>query len=533
MKAIIIGVSFLLFCFYAHAQVGINENGNPPASGAMLDVSSTSMGFLPPRMTTQQRDAIPDPPEGLTIYNTSIKCLEYYRGVSAGWYSACPTIPIVSTAAVTSIAGVTAVSGGAVANDGGATVTARGVCWSVNSSPTTGDSFTTDGIGIGGFVSNLSGLAMGTLYYLRAYATNNVGTAYGNEISFTTLDLPTVSTSAVSAITFQSASGGGDVSDDGGAVVSARGICWSQSPSPTILDEFASGGSGNGAFACNLSGLSTGTTYYVRAYATNEVGTVYGNEVSFTTKVLLYFTNTGSTTWTVPEGLTSVALTVVGGGGDGGGDVGGGGGGGQVINEPSYAVSGGQILTIDVAGQTDFTQTYSYYGRDGQASSVSGGTGGTITAMGGNGGRGRSNGGGPGSNVGWNGGGGSYDYSQGNPGQGGYAGGNAYPGKSAGGGGGSGGQGFAATSEGGGVGGSGVQSIIDGIMYGGGGGGGEYQGNFGGAGTDGGGTGGRQGNNPSGTDGLPNRGGGGGGGGSTGNFPNSGRGSSGVVILSY
>ena len=69
-------------------------------------------------------------------------------------------------------------------------MTARGVCWSTSQNPTIADSHSTDGTGTGIFVSNLTGLTLNTAYYVRAYATNNVGTAYGNEVSFTTLHQP-------------------------------------------------------------------------------------------------------------------------------------------------------------------------------------------------------------------------------------------------------------------------------------------------------------------------------------------------------
>jgi uncharacterized protein (TIGR02145 family) len=81
---------------------------------------------------------------------------------------------------------------------------------------------------------------------------------------------------------------GGTISSDGGSAVSARGVCWSTSPGPTVaLATKTSNGSGTGGFTSNISGLSKNTTYYVRAYATNTVGTAYGNEISFTTLNLL------------------------------------------------------------------------------------------------------------------------------------------------------------------------------------------------------------------------------------------------------
>ncbi len=95
-------------------------------------------------------------------------------------------VATVTTTAVSAITSTTATSGGNVTANGGATVTARGVCWNTSPNPTTANSYTTNGSGTGVFVSDLTSLTPITLYYVRAYATNNVGTAYGNEVSFTT-----------------------------------------------------------------------------------------------------------------------------------------------------------------------------------------------------------------------------------------------------------------------------------------------------------------------------------------------------------
>ncbi len=129
-------------------------------------------------------------------------CLEFYSSMASsqnisdkalGFSARClkepgtSTIPTVSTSPVIDITPSTATSGGNVTADGGAPVTARGVCWSTTPTPTTAGSHTTDGSGIGSFVSNLTGLTPNTPYYVRAYATNSVGTAYGDELNFTTL----------------------------------------------------------------------------------------------------------------------------------------------------------------------------------------------------------------------------------------------------------------------------------------------------------------------------------------------------------
>ncbi len=99
----------------------------------------------------------------------------------------CGAVPSLTTAIVSAITQTTAECGGTITSDGGTTVTARGVCWSTNPSPTVADNKTTDGAGVGSFASSIMGLTVGTLFYVRAYATNSAGTGYGNTQSFTTV----------------------------------------------------------------------------------------------------------------------------------------------------------------------------------------------------------------------------------------------------------------------------------------------------------------------------------------------------------
>ncbi|WP_333696710.1 hypothetical protein [Flavobacterium sp.] len=196
------------------------------------------------------------------------------------------TIPILSsTKEVTNITQTTAVSGGVISNDGAAAITSKGVCWNTSANPTINNSRTNDGTGISTFNSNLTNLTPSTTYYVRAYATNSVGTAYGNQITFTTasLTLPTIQTNSITSITQTTATGGGNVTNNGGANVTSRGVCWSTTPNPTLSNSFIISGNGGGVFSSNLTGLNPGTTYFVRAFATNSVGTAYGNTVSFIT----------------------------------------------------------------------------------------------------------------------------------------------------------------------------------------------------------------------------------------------------------
>ena len=192
------------------------------------------------------------------------------------------TLPTVTTAAISNITSTNAIGGGNVTSDGNTTVMARGVCWSTSPNPTLSDSYTVNGSGLGFFTSSLTVLTANTTYYVRSYATNSMFTAYGNETSFTTYDLPTVATDTISNITSTNATGGGTVTFDGNTTVTARGVCWSTSPNPTLSDSYTVDSSGLGSFTSNLVGLTDNTTYYVRAYATNSVGTAYGHAVSFT-----------------------------------------------------------------------------------------------------------------------------------------------------------------------------------------------------------------------------------------------------------
>ncbi|RLD57706.1 MAG: hypothetical protein DRJ01_13560, partial [Bacteroidetes bacterium] len=193
---------------------------------------------------------------------------------------------IVTTRLINSITANSATSGGNVTSDGGSTVTAKGVCFSTSQNPTISGSHTTNGTGTGSFTSNITGLTASTTYYVRAYATNSAGTSYGSQLIFTTsanINLPTVITIAISSITANSAVSGGYVTSDGGATVTAKGVCWSISENPTITDGHTSDGTETRSFTSNITGLSASTTYYVRAYATNSVGTAYGNELEFKT----------------------------------------------------------------------------------------------------------------------------------------------------------------------------------------------------------------------------------------------------------
>jgi len=192
-------------------------------------------------------------------------------------------LPELTTINVSNISGTSAQCGGVIISDGGTSLNACGVCWSTDQSPTILDPKTINDIEGNSFISKINDLNPGTTYYVRAYATNTFGTGYGNTISFTTLNIPLIATNDVSEITSTSAECGGNILYDGGENIIARGVCWSTLKNPTISDSKTSDGIGSGSFSSNIIGLTSGTTYYVCAYATNIYGTGYGNIISFTT----------------------------------------------------------------------------------------------------------------------------------------------------------------------------------------------------------------------------------------------------------
>jgi uncharacterized protein (TIGR02145 family) len=197
-----------------------------------------------------------------------------------------PVVPTVTINPIDLITNVSARSGGAITSDGGAAILSKGVVWSTFVNPTISNSKTTDSSGVAPFTSQLTGLLGDSVYYVRAYATNATGTGYSSQLNFTAITavLATVTTNPITSITSNSAISGGNVTASGGGVISARGVVWNTSPTPTLSHFKTTDGTGTGTFTSNLTSLTPpGTTYYVRAYVTNSIGTNYGNEVTFTT----------------------------------------------------------------------------------------------------------------------------------------------------------------------------------------------------------------------------------------------------------
>lgn len=230
----------------------------------------------------------------------------YVPGIS----NANSSVPLVTSKAVTNITATRAYGTGNVSSYGQAAVTETGICWSLNQPPTVSDSFIASGVYDGDFICVLDGLTANTIYFARAYAKAGSNNYYGETVMFTTSDVipvPTLSTTEVSGITETTALSGGYISLDGGSAVTARGVCWSESPAPTISNSITTNGTGTGLFTSVLDGLTLNTRYYVRAYATNASGTNYGPELFFKTAGVL-----PTVTTTTPAGVTA-STAILGG----------------------------------------------------------------------------------------------------------------------------------------------------------------------------------------------------------------------------
>ncbi len=327
------GLLILMICsLSAFSQnVGINSTGAIPNSNAGLDVDFANKGILIPRIAlTSTTSFLPLAAHvaGMMVYNTATAGdvtpgfyyndgIKWIPGLPAGtsngdmlywngttWVKIPAGLPgqflqiggagipawagasyaTITTTPVTAITASSASTGGTITSDGGATVLSRGVCYATTPNPTTANSIVANGSGIGTYVCNLSGLTRATTYYVRAYATNNAVTTYGNQQVFTTLPLaPTMAaTTPATSITSISAMSGGNVTNDGGATVTERGICYGTTSNPTTAGlKVIDPAPGVGSYVSSITGLTPNTLYYVRSYAINSVGTTYGTQISF------------------------------------------------------------------------------------------------------------------------------------------------------------------------------------------------------------------------------------------------------------
>lgn len=320
LKKYLLAALLLMIIVISYSQrVGIGTN--TPNTNAALEIKDTVRGVLLPRMDSVHRKAIPNT-KGLIVYDTTYSGFWYntgaewvnippkgnapgdllfwdgqkWRNLAAGTAGQSLIIsastglpawaggasPAITTTSVSSITQTTATSGGNVITDGGAAITARGVVWSTATDPTVALSTkTVNGSGTGVFTSNLTGLAGGTQYYVRAYATNANGTTYGNQYNFVT---------SPASFTVGQNYGGGiifyvDGSGQHGLIVSATdlsiGIAWDN----------------NATSVTNASGLAIGTG----AANTTTIINALGNGSYAASLCRLYYNGGGFTDWHLPS----------------------------------------------------------------------------------------------------------------------------------------------------------------------------------------------------------------------------------------
>jgi hypothetical protein len=195
--------------------------------------------------------------------------------------------PIIESSTIISISNTGATVEVKISNDGGDTILSRGVCYSVSPNPTISSSVSYNTSGLMTFSAVLSGLSPNTTYYARGFASNSNGVSYSDELIFTTTNisvvLPTVTTNTPSSISANSVNFSGSIVADGGSAITNSGFCYSTNQFPTLAGLHTVGGLSLGTFNSVISNLTSNTTYYVRAYASNSIGTSYGNQISFTT----------------------------------------------------------------------------------------------------------------------------------------------------------------------------------------------------------------------------------------------------------
>ena len=228
-----------------------------------------------------------------------------------------PQVPGVETGVMSSIEATQAVASGnilKVGNDGG--ITQYGHVWHTSANPTTAHNKTTLGTtsNTGPFSSTISGLSPNTTYHVRAYATNSLGTAYGEDITFTTtVGKVTLQTNDVTDITHNAATGSGTISQLEGNTITERGLCYATTANPTLASQSVKSTDTGNTFKARMTGLSTQTTYHVRAYVKTQKGDVFfGNDMSFQTTheiVLPTISNTQVSEIGVSKATLSSAVT--------------------------------------------------------------------------------------------------------------------------------------------------------------------------------------------------------------------------------
>ena len=196
-------------------------------------------------------------------------------------------LPVVTTASVSDVTGTTATSGGEISSDGNTTILSRGVCWSKETNPTLADNKTVDGTGSGNFSSDLTGLDGASRYYVRAYASNSTGIAYGMEIEFSTIGRPPSATGlpatniGATSVTLNASVTTNFLQTK---VIFEYGTTTNYGDSLTVTQSQVKGETA-AVVNADIKGLVSATIYHFRVKAVNSLGSTYSDDMTFITKL--------------------------------------------------------------------------------------------------------------------------------------------------------------------------------------------------------------------------------------------------------
>ena len=193
-------------------------------------------------------------------------------------------LPQASGTSVSAVGVSNATLRATLTNDGDGTISDVGFCYATHPNPSTADQKVSCGVASQSFSKVIDGLNEGTTYYVCAYAVNERGTGYGEQTTFTTLaqTVPTLSSVTISGKSFRSATFAASVTSLGNGTLKRAGFCYATSPNPTLSNHLINCGTET-TLRGQTSALTASTTYYVRAFAENEKGVAYSEQVSFTT----------------------------------------------------------------------------------------------------------------------------------------------------------------------------------------------------------------------------------------------------------
>lgn len=279
------------------------------AGGSTIDAKGFCWSLLP---NPDLNDNYTDLGAGSSAFSSTISGLNpgtkyYYRafalneaGLAFGINKEFITsvyLPQLSSCSVSNIGATRAQISANISYDGSGTINSFGICWSTNNEPTITDFSSSGNSETGQFNQEISNLSRNTQYYVRAYASNQAGLAYGEITAFTTLeDIPLVTTGTASERTDISVRISGSAVVTGNSDLIETGICWSDQPNPDINSNCIPNSTPINEFNIRITNLQASTTYYFKAYAKNQYATGYGDELQLSTKTEDYYTTESTLT---------------------------------------------------------------------------------------------------------------------------------------------------------------------------------------------------------------------------------------------